>query len=200
MNSTHRDSFANRIPYGRYCLYCFAPMKRTNSVVDNCPRCDRLIVRLDRESRWTLEPVFVLTERVLVFSIWTACILFGAISATANLGFSLGYLVGLPAVGGMLHFTAIKLTHRVNGVRFDLLWAIVAPGFVFAAGGSIFLFMAGRESETPAPAFLEEIVPPIWTALLFASPIAAFYLARMIERWKARRIHRRMRSYSDQES
>jgi hypothetical protein len=145
-------------------------------------------LRVDRESRWTLEPFFVRLENGLKILFWSLGFLVFAWAMVTNLSWSLGYIVGVPIVVGFLHATASKLTRRLAGVRFDLLWAVAS--LLLAAVFSVLILFVLEE-------FASEFPAPCWVALvpLFVVPFLTIRLARRLERWKAHRVRARMRAH-----
>lgn len=191
MSDTSRKSRARsnaRIPYGTYCLYCYAPMERTRVASEHCPACDHIVLRVDRERRWTLEPRFVRAEGFLILTIWLTCVVAFAYSALSELGFGLGHVIALPIVGGFLHVTASKLTHRLRGVRFDILWGVAAPGFVIFSFMVFFYLIATSDHGLEPPRSWRPYIGPFLFLCLLASSPSAVLLSRRIERWKARRV------------
>lgn len=183
-----RARAATKIPYGDYCLYCYAPMERTRVASEHCPACDRIVLRVDRERRWTLEPRFVRAEGLLILAIWLTSVVAFAYSALSEMGFGLGHVIALPIVGGFLHVTATKLTHRLRGVRFDILWGVAAPGFLIFFFLIAFVAIAGSDLDLEPPRSWRPYIGPFSLLCLIASSIGAVWLSRRIERWKAHRV------------
>lgn len=170
-----------KIPYGTYCLHCYADLPRSHEASVHCEACGKQNLRVDRERRWTLEPAFVKAESAIQIAAWIAGGLVILWSMIGNFGFGLGHIVGVPVVVGLFHATASRLTHRMRGIRFDIIWLFAAPATVFVALGFTLLYWGGE--------------PPLWLAFGFlAVPVSsplAWFAARWIERAKARRVHAR---------
>jgi len=188
-----------RIPYGRYCLYCYAPVGRSRKASVHCERCGRQLLRVDRESCWTLEPRFIRAEKVVKIGIWVAGVLGYACAAIVGLGawfgFALGYVVVVPIFCGLLHATASKITHRGLGIRFDVLWAVVLPGIVIIISSAVFLYMVNWANREEVPYIYEQVLPPLALFIFFTSPVLAIVVARRVEGWKANRVLSGMKSF-----
>ena len=165
-----------------YCLRCYTPLQEPSRPVEECVACGFLNTRQARASRWTLEPRFVALEsacKLLVFLLSLGTYIYFASTVK---GTSMGLILAVPAVFGVLWATASKITHRMPYFNAGVFWSgsLLALGLLPALGMAL------------QAALFRRGIGDLSTPILFALPFlllsrGVLLLSRKLEGWKQRR-------------